>query len=168
MDALPIIDIGDFETGGFERCADEIARACRTIGFFYLVNHSVPRELMDATFAQSRTFFALPYAKKAEIEMRKVGGNRGYSVCGSSRDFIGTRAVFDGFPFQHGAPDHPATNSSYEKASRTLQRKRAFVSSSCPMPSGGTSRRRSMKWPPLLPSPSTPSPNTAATFDQSS
>jgi isopenicillin N synthase-like dioxygenase len=80
MDAIPIIDIGDFETGGFERCADEIARAARTIGFFYLVNHSVPRELMAATFAQSKAFFAKPFAEKMEIAIAKVGGNRGYSA----------------------------------------------------------------------------------------
>ncbi len=60
--------------------AEEIARACRTIGFFYLVNHSVPRALIDAAFAQSHAFFALPFATKMEIAMAKVGGNRGYSA----------------------------------------------------------------------------------------
>jgi isopenicillin N synthase-like dioxygenase len=80
MADIPVIDIGDFETGGFERCSDEIARASRTIGFCYIVNHSVPLDLMAAAFVQSKTFFALPFATKMEIAMAKVGGNRGYSA----------------------------------------------------------------------------------------
>ena len=79
MESLPIVDLANFDQGGFEKAADEIARACRTIGFFYVVNHSVPQSLMREAFAQSRAFFALPVAEKAEIAIEKIGGNRGYS-----------------------------------------------------------------------------------------
>jgi isopenicillin N synthase-like dioxygenase len=75
---LPIIDLsslGDDEA----RLASEIGRACRDIGFFYVVGHGVPRELMDEVFAQSRRFFALPAAEKQAIAIETVGGNRGYS-----------------------------------------------------------------------------------------
>ncbi len=79
LKSLPIVDLAGFAGDGFERAADEIAHACRTIGFFYVVNHSVPQALMREAFAQSAAFFAQPVAEKAELAIEKVGGNRGYS-----------------------------------------------------------------------------------------
>ena len=43
------------------QCA-KIGAACQEIGFFYVVDHGVPRELMEEAFAESRRFFALPLA----------------------------------------------------------------------------------------------------------
>jgi isopenicillin N synthase-like dioxygenase len=79
---LPIIDLAGFpgDPVSFERVVAEMAAAARGIGFFYLVNHGVPRELMEGAFAESKAFFARSYAKKCEIAIDKVGGNRGYSA----------------------------------------------------------------------------------------
>ncbi len=79
---LPIIDLTGFpgDPAAFDRAVSEIAAAARGIGFFYLVNHGVPRELMENAFAESKTFFARPYAEKSEIAIDRVGGNRGYSA----------------------------------------------------------------------------------------
>jgi isopenicillin N synthase-like dioxygenase len=79
MEKLPVIDMRGYAEGGFERIAAEIARACRGIGFFYVVNHGVPPALIRAAFAESRTFFAEPVASKAALAIERVGGNRGYS-----------------------------------------------------------------------------------------
>jgi len=79
MEKLPVVDMRGFADGGFARIAGEIAEACRTIGFFYVVDHGVPPELMRAAFAESRAFFAEPVAAKAALAMERVGGNRGYS-----------------------------------------------------------------------------------------
>jgi isopenicillin N synthase-like dioxygenase len=82
MEKLPIIDLAGFASGdpvAFERVVGEISAACRTIGFFYLVNHGVPAELMKRAFAESAAFFASPVAEKAALAIEKVGGNRGYS-----------------------------------------------------------------------------------------
>jgi isopenicillin N synthase-like dioxygenase len=78
MEKLPVIDMQGFTDGGFERIAREIADACRTAGFFYVVNHGVAPELMRAAFERSRAFFAQPVPAKAEFAAARVGGNRGY------------------------------------------------------------------------------------------
>jgi isopenicillin N synthase-like dioxygenase len=79
---LPIIDLAGFpgDPVSFERVVAEMAAAARGIGFFYLVNYGVPRALMEGAFAESKAFFARPYAEKSEIAINKVGGNRGYSA----------------------------------------------------------------------------------------
>jgi isopenicillin N synthase-like dioxygenase len=82
MADLPIIDLAGFpaDPAAFDRVVGEIAAAARGIGFFYLVNHGVPRDLMTRAFAESKAFFARPYEEKSEIAIDKIGGNRGYSA----------------------------------------------------------------------------------------
>jgi len=80
-DSLPVIDLAGLsghDEGAFERIAAEIGAACRTIGFFYVVNHGVAPMLMREAFAQSAAFFALPLAEKQRLAAERVGGNRGY------------------------------------------------------------------------------------------
>src|ERR1700760_4969631 len=82
MDQLPIIDLAGLaenDSTELDRIAAEIGRACREIGFFYIVNHGVVAETIAAAFAQSALFFALPIEAKRAIAIEKVGGNRGYS-----------------------------------------------------------------------------------------
>jgi isopenicillin N synthase-like dioxygenase len=79
MESLPIIDLADFSGAGFERRAQQISEACRTIGFFFVVNHGVPASLINETFGCSHAFFDQPVATKAELAIEKIGGNRGYS-----------------------------------------------------------------------------------------
>ena len=79
MEKLPVIDMRGFADGAFEPITAEIAKACRGIGFFYVVNHGVAPDLMRAAFAEARAFFAEPVAAKAALAIERVGGNRGYS-----------------------------------------------------------------------------------------
>ncbi len=61
---IPIIDFGPFLHGNeAERLAvvAAIGRACEEVGFFYLINHGVPQELIDATFEVSKSFYAQPF-----------------------------------------------------------------------------------------------------------
>jgi hypothetical protein len=79
--ALPVIDLSSWGDGD-RALADVAARvgaACRDVGFFYVVNHGVGGDLMSEAFAQSKAFFALPFAEKQAIAIEKIGGNRGYS-----------------------------------------------------------------------------------------
>jgi isopenicillin N synthase-like dioxygenase len=81
-DTLPIIDLGSSGEGdraSLARIAEEVGAACRDVGFFYVVNHEVDKELIAKAFAQSRKFFALPVADKRKLAIETVGGNRGYS-----------------------------------------------------------------------------------------
>src|SRR3984957_8627426 len=82
QDTLPIIDLGFLGEGDSAlaaRIATEIGAACRDVGFFYVFNHGVDRELIARAFAQSHAFFALPVADKRELAIETIGGNRGYS-----------------------------------------------------------------------------------------
>jgi isopenicillin N synthase-like dioxygenase len=82
QDALPIIDLallGEGDGASLTRIAAAVGAACRDVGFFYVVNHGVARELIAKTFAQSHAFFALPVADKRKLAIETIGGNRGYS-----------------------------------------------------------------------------------------
>ena len=68
-DSVPVIDIGDL-SGGVDASLEsvgQIASACRDWGFFQVVNHGIPAELVDAVWAQTRGFFALSADKKEAI-----------------------------------------------------------------------------------------------------
>src|SRR5207237_1583848 len=49
--------------------AEELRRACETIGFFYVANHGVPRNVVDGVFAATQRYFALPYEKRMELRI---------------------------------------------------------------------------------------------------
>jgi isopenicillin N synthase-like dioxygenase len=69
-DELPIIDFGGFgsqQPAQRQQVIDEIGRACREIGFFYLTGHNLSQYLIDATFEQIRAYFAQPFATKMEL-----------------------------------------------------------------------------------------------------
>lgn len=60
LDEIPVIDLGAMRTGSLARRAalsKEVAQACATVGFFYIVNHGVPQGLIDDAFAQNKAFF---------------------------------------------------------------------------------------------------------------
>jgi isopenicillin N synthase-like dioxygenase len=76
---IPVIDFRGFAAGAEARAAvcDEIGRACRDIGFFYLVGHGIPDHLTAATFEQIRWYFGLPFDTKMELEA-STAQYRGY------------------------------------------------------------------------------------------
>lgn len=64
LDEIPVIDIAHVRTGTFGQrlvVAQKIARACETVGFFYITGHGVPQSLIDDAFAQNAAFFAQPF-----------------------------------------------------------------------------------------------------------
>lgn len=66
---IPIIDFGPFLNGSAaERAAvaAKIGKACEEVGFFYLANHGIPQELIDATFGVSKEFYAQPFAGRMQ------------------------------------------------------------------------------------------------------
>lgn len=74
MATLPIVDVADLLAGRDDpRAAEAIGAACRDLGFFYAVGHGVAAETLAALDAESRRFFALPEARKAEIAMARGG-----------------------------------------------------------------------------------------------
>jgi isopenicillin N synthase-like dioxygenase len=78
---IPVIDFAPFLNGDVaaqQTVAAEIDRACQEIGFLYLRNHGVPKELLDRVFAQAKRFFALPLEVKQQIAWDET--NRGYDT----------------------------------------------------------------------------------------
>ncbi|ORY95421.1 hypothetical protein BCR43DRAFT_557585 [Syncephalastrum racemosum] len=71
---IPIVDISDFPNR-YEAIAQDIFRACTTIGFFYVVNHTVPQEQIAEAFSLSKEFYDRPYEEKDIYGSQR---NRGY------------------------------------------------------------------------------------------
>jgi len=115
LEEIPLIDFGPFrrsDRSERHRVAREIGEACRNIGFFYLINHGVPDELVARTFAEAKRFFDLPLEKKLEISIDRSPCHRGwFAVGGENLDPAKQR---EGGDLKEGlkigrdlAPDHP-------------------------------------------------------------
>ncbi len=60
---IPILDLAPFlagEDGALERLAAELRYAQENVGFYFIINHGVPRELLSRTNDNLVRFFALP------------------------------------------------------------------------------------------------------------
>jgi len=82
---IPVIDLAPFLQGDAQAraaVAEQIGVACRTIGFFYVINHGVPAELIAKVYAEAERFFAQAEADKAAIAIEKSGHHRGYFKVG--------------------------------------------------------------------------------------
>ena len=80
---LPVIDLGSYRAGvpgAREAVAAELGAALETVGFFLLVDHGVPRELIARTFDEARRFHAQPAAAKLALRMNEH--NNGYMTLG--------------------------------------------------------------------------------------
>lgn len=78
---LSVIDLAPALTGeeGADKVARDLRHAAETLGFFYIVNHGVPEELMNGVYSHLKTFFDLPLETKMDTHVSKVnGGVRGY------------------------------------------------------------------------------------------
>lgn len=79
----PVIDFSDFLSGDETRmkhCAEQIGQACRTQGFFQIVNHPIPLSLQKEMFKIAKEFFELPLEEKMKLDKSKNEYNRGYEV----------------------------------------------------------------------------------------
>src|SRR3989442_5915216 len=111
----PLIDVGPAfraEPGALEGAARDVRRACETVGFFYLAGHGVPQTLIDAAFAASREFHAVPLDSKLRLKINENNG--GYlrvnqSMQRHSTVHKATRPNFnESFFISHDrAADHP-------------------------------------------------------------
>jgi len=78
LDVIDLSGLRDDEPAAVERIAKRIGSACRDVGFFYVRNHGIPRELVDSVFAASKSFFDLPTETKGELSIAMSKHNRGY------------------------------------------------------------------------------------------
>ncbi len=83
MNALPIIDIAPLysnDANCWPAVAEQIDRACRDWGFFYIVGHPIGAERIDALLSAAKTFFAQPAEAKLRIDITQTAHHRGYGA----------------------------------------------------------------------------------------
>ena len=133
MSKIPIIDIAALikRSETQREAASAIARACRDIGFFYIIGHGVDEDLQLRLAEKSREFFAKDMAEKMNIAMARGGRAwRGYFPVGGELTsgtpdlkegiYFGTELGDDdprvkaGTPL-HGANLFPATISGFRE-----------------------------------------------------
>jgi isopenicillin N synthase-like dioxygenase len=101
--AIPVIDFGPAfraEPGGLDAVAQEVCRACETVGFFYLAGHGVPQEVIDGAFEASREFHAMPLEDKMRLKINE--NNIGYLPVNAS--------------MQRASTVHKATRPNYNES----------------------------------------------------
>jgi isopenicillin N synthase-like dioxygenase len=109
-EALPVIDIAPFLTGGSEGAraavARELRRICIDIGFFYLMGHGISAAELDEALARGRDFFRLPLQEKRKLRFNTarfgyfpLGGAHEYGKAGDLKErFSCTREKIPGEP----------------------------------------------------------------------
>ena len=83
---VPIIDIAALlgtDATARKDVAKAIGQACEDIGFFVVVNHGIPSEVVDRAWSQTLGFFDLPLdEKKKYISEDEAKNPYGCLVCG--------------------------------------------------------------------------------------
>ncbi|MGZ5899452.1 MAG: isopenicillin N synthase family dioxygenase [Reyranella sp.] len=78
---IPVIDLKGWRfdsSADRQAVADSLAKACREVGFFYIVNHGVAAASVDDMFGAARSFFDLPPKDKGEVALARQKNFRGY------------------------------------------------------------------------------------------
>jgi len=81
FNSVPQIDFSGMLTAGEkakDRVAAELRDACINVGFFYVSNHGVPLDLIDAMFDTGARLFALPLADKMRWHVKRSSHLLGY------------------------------------------------------------------------------------------
>src|ERR1700727_2634968 len=81
---LPTVDLRRFDGDASERSSflEDLRKAARSVGFFYLLGHGIEDGLIQDVLKVSRRFFALPEKDKLPIEMVNSPHFRGYNRAG--------------------------------------------------------------------------------------
>ncbi|CAO2819500.1 unnamed protein product [Amaranthus hypochondriacus] len=76
---LPIIDLSAPDRLS---TAATLRQACIEVGFFYIVNHGVDKDLLKRVFEESNKFFSLPLEEKMRLNRKEL---RGYTALYSEK-----------------------------------------------------------------------------------
>lgn len=82
---IPTVDLSTFVHGkatGREDFVQALGKAFHEVGFVAVVNHGIPKSLVDGFYAASKAFFALPEEVKKKYEISGLAGQRGYTSFG--------------------------------------------------------------------------------------
>ncbi len=82
---IPVVDLSKYVHGNEAQKLEfvkEIGNAFHEVGFVGVVNHGIPKELVDGFYAASKSFFSLPVSDKKQYEIAGAAGQRGYTSFG--------------------------------------------------------------------------------------
>src|SRR5258707_419886 len=125
IETIPVIDLGPFlagEEGALDRTAKELRFALTEIGFYFIVNHGVPREKIRGVFDQVKRFHEQPVDRKLElkIDVNSTGylplrGNtlRTSTIPTNSAKCVDEPATADPFGVNGGQMPQPWTNAVF-------------------------------------------------------
>ncbi len=79
--SVPLIDFSGMLQGNADArngVAADLRDACINVGFFYIANHGVPQDLVDAMFDMAPRLFGLPLADKMRWHVKRSSHYLGY------------------------------------------------------------------------------------------
>lgn len=81
---LPVLQLSQWHRGGLARqqFTQELGRAARDYGFFYLTEHGIDVQTQQQVMATTQAFFRLPMAAKQQVSMLHSPHFRGYTRVG--------------------------------------------------------------------------------------
>lgn len=85
--SVPVIDLSQEND---EVIAEQLWNAATTVGFFTLIGHGIPQEMIDSAFEASAAFFSLPEEEKTEMSPFSREMNSGYEYMTQVRPSTGT------------------------------------------------------------------------------
>ena len=83
--AIPLVDLSTFRNGTAEEktaFVKKLGDAFHDIGFVGVINHGIPKSLIDDFYNASKRFFALSVSVKRKYEIPGLAGQRGYTRFG--------------------------------------------------------------------------------------
>ena len=84
--ANPLVDLSKFIAGSDADKADFVAQlgnAFHTVGFVGVINHGIPKSLINTFYDQSKSFFNRPLDEKLKYQVAGGAGQRGYTSFGT-------------------------------------------------------------------------------------
>lgn len=83
---IPVVDLSKFTAGDDKQRSEfvnEIGAAFHNVGFVGVVNHGIPKEVVEGFYAASKAFFSLPVSAKSSYKLDGLAGQRGYTSFGT-------------------------------------------------------------------------------------
>ena len=83
--AIPLVDLSKYTLGNTEekhQFISALGNAFHEVGFVGVINHGIPKSLVDEFYSAARAFFALPLEVKESYEVKDLAGQRGYTSFG--------------------------------------------------------------------------------------
>lgn len=82
---IPVVDLSKYVNGDDSQKAEfvnEIGQAFHEVGFVGVINHGIPKELVDGFYAASKAFFSMPRSIKTKYKIEGAAGQRGFTSFG--------------------------------------------------------------------------------------